>query len=126
MLPLPELQSALEQCEVEVFWKPVHARAILAVPLWDEGMAGGVEVPSYKQRRKYQAIVVAVNETKTVEVGDLVCYDMGRGDEIVTYRGELFFHITERNVSAIDDEFGKPEATEKQLASGLWVSVSGG
>jgi hypothetical protein len=126
VLPLPELQSALARCDDEVYWRPAHKQGILAVPLWDEGVSGGVEVPSYKQRRRYQALVVAVNETKVVQVGDLINFDMGRADEVYTYRGELFVHIAERNASAVDEEFGKEPEPEKpketQLPSGLWIA----
>lgn len=127
VLPLANLKVALETCSEEVFWTPAHAEGILCVPLTDEGMAGGVEVPGYKQRHKFQGLVVAVNKTEHVKVGDLINFDMGRGEEITTYLGESFFHITEKNVSAVDEEFSPEpapvEPKEKQMPSGLWIAT---
>ena len=126
MLPLAELQTALADCKREVYWRPAHAEGILCVPLSDEGMSGGVEVQAYKQRHKFQGLVVSVNKTKHTAVGDLIYFDMGRGEEITTYLGETFYHITERLASAVDEEFGKPpEPTEKLLPSGLWIVSDG-
>jgi len=132
VLPLSDLRSALADCAREVRWTPAHAGAILCVPLTDEGTSGGVTVPGYKQRHKFQGLVVAVNKTKDVVVGDLINFDMGRGEEIRTYAGETYFHVTEDNASGIDEEFrAKLEAAEaaaaapkeQQLASGLWIAT---
>lgn len=122
MLPLDKLEAALESCNTEAFWKPSYAEGILCVPLVDEGTAGGVDVPTYKARHKFQGLVVSVNKTKRVEVGDLICFDMGRSEEITTQLGETFFHITERNCAGRDEEFAKPPEPTL-LPSGLWVTT---
>jgi co-chaperonin GroES (HSP10) len=87
----------------------------------DEGDAGGVAVVAHKQRRAYQGLVVAVNGTKRVKVGDLISWDQGRGEEVTTLLGEKFFHLTESNAAAVDDEFGKPKEPTL-LPSGLWIA----
>lgn len=120
VLPLAKLQTALESCREEAYWQPSYAGGILCVPLLDEGDAGGFQVVAHKQRRAYQGLVVAVNGTKRVQVGDLISWDQGRGEEITTLLGEKFFHLTENNASAVDDEFRPKEPTLQ--ASGLWVA----
>lgn len=125
MLPLVKLDAALESCKEEAFWMPSYAGGVLAVPLLDEGVSGGVHIEGYKQRRAYQALVVAVNGTKHVKVGDLVCFDMGRTETLTTYRGEVYLHTTERLLSGVDEEFGKepePPPGPTQLPSGIWIS----
>lgn len=119
MLPLAKLQTAIADCEREVTWKPSYAGGILAIPLLDEGDAGGVAVIAHKQRRAYQGIALAVNETKRVQPGDLVCFDQGRVEELRTMAGELFIHTTEPMLAGLDEEFRPKEPTLQ--ASGLWV-----
>ena len=121
MLPLSKLETAIASTREEAYWKPSYAGGILAVPLLDEGDAGGVQVVAHKQRRAYQGLVVAVNGTKRVRVGDLISWDVGRAEEITTALGERFVHLIERNASAVDDEFGKPKEPTL-LAPGLWVA----
>lgn len=122
MLSAEKLETALASCEQEVYWKPAHVRGILVVPLLDEGASGGVEVPSFRARHTFQGLVVAVHETRWVKVGDLINFDMGRGESVYTLLGESFFSITEKNCSAIDDELLAPTQPKEQLlASGLWV-----
>ena len=132
MLPLADVRAALADCAREVRWTPAHAGAILCVPLTDEGASGGVTVPGYKQRHKFQGLAIAVNKTKDVRVGDLINFDMGRGEEITTYLGETYFAVTEDNASAIDEEFrAELEAAEAAaeapketlLPSGLWIAT---
>lgn len=124
MLPLQAKLDALRRCETEeVFWTPAHPRSILAIGLFDEGDSGGVFVPSSHARHKYQALVLAVNDCRYVQAGDLVVFDVGRGEELRTARGEIFFHITEPNVAGVDESF-LADAKEKiptQRPSGLWV-----
>lgn len=132
MLSLAEARAALKECEVEAFWKPAWPGQILCVPLSDEGTSGGIEVHAYRERHTYQGLVIAVNKTRDVQVGDLINFDMGRGEPITTYLGETYFHITEENASAVDEEWREAleeaqavadEPKEKLLPSGLWVST---
>jgi hypothetical protein len=127
VLTLAEAKTALTDCAREVCWKPAWPGQILCVPLSDEGLSGGVEVPAYKQRHIFQGLVVSVNKTRDVKVGDLINFDMGRGEAVTTYLGETLFHVAEDNASGVDDEFGKepppPEPTERQLPSGLWIAT---
>jgi len=127
VLSLDKLETALESCREEAYWKPSYAGGVLCVPLLDEGDSGGVEVVAHKQRRSYQGIVVAVNDTKRVEVGDLVCADQGRFEELRTALGEVFVHSTERMLSGVDEEFSKPPEPKEptKLPSGLWIATDG-
>lgn len=124
MLSEEKLKVALADCSREVYWKPVHERAMLSIPLVDEGYVGGAFIPAAGARHKFQAIVLAANNCRSIEDGDLIWFDMGRGEELVTQAGETFFYITERDASAVNDEFWKAKEKEKQLASGLWVPVA--
>ena len=119
MLPLAKLETALKDCEREVYWRPVHAHGILAVPLVDEGFDGQTFVPAVGARHSYQAIVVSQKECDAVKERDVVCFDMGRSEEIVTLRGESFLYATEKNLSGVDDTFWPAQPTQRP--SGLWV-----
>lgn len=114
-------EAAIRCCDQEAIWKPVHARGILAIALEDEGWSGGVEVPSYKQRHQYQALVVAQKECRYVREDDLVIFDIGRGEELRTVCGEVFFYITESNLAGYDETFWDSKPQPRQLASGLFL-----
>lgn len=121
MLTADERAAAVRRCYEECYWTPCWPSSILAVGLEDAGFAGGVYVPVAKGARKYQAIAVAVNQCEWVKLGDLICFDIGRGEELRTVRGEILYHITEQNVSSVDDNFW--DAAERQTESGLWVAM---
>lgn len=120
MLTADERQAAIRACYEETYWRPCWPSSIMAIPLFDEGFVGPVAVPAFRAAQRYQALVVATNECESVDVGDLICFDIGRGEELYTVSGECYYCITEANVSSVDDQFWE---REEQRASGLWVPV---
>ena len=121
MLSREATDAVLSQCSKWAKWKPIQPGTMLAIAMHDEGTIGGVFVPEYRARHKYQALVLATCECRWIKESDVVCFDIGVGEELNTVNGQTFVWLAEKNLGGLDEAFWQSRAPQ-QTASGLWTA----
>ena len=89
---------------MSLFWKPYKRGTLMLVSFLADGKTmGGLHVVNDSRKFHPFGVVLATNETPTVEPGDTVLFDEGFVEYVTTAEGEQFGVCTESNIRDIVD-----------------------
>ena len=100
-------------------WRPRHKRALLVAPLDAGGQQGGIFVPEDDRRNKMMGYVLAARDCLEVQPDDIVTFEEGASEVLVTGSGETIHWLAETRVTAIDPDLWPKPQPESTTAGGL-------